>query len=241
MKWETQHRFVLSRAKRRFLALTPPQALLLSYVILILAGTLLLKLPAAGNQPTSWMQALFTAVSAATVTGLTVVDTGTHFSLFGHLVLMMMMMQFGGLGLMTFGVFFIHLSSNRLSLRHRAVLSEALNQAGQSDMRRILRWMFGFTLCMELLGAALLALQWVPEKGLLTGLLYSFFHSISAYNNAGFGLAADNLSSYVANPLINLVIPFLLISGGIGFVVIVDLFRTRRFREYALNMPCTPS
>lgn len=220
--------------ERRLLRLTPPQALILSFVALSLVGALLLKLPAASHAPTSWSQALFTAVSAATVTGLVVVDTGTHFTLFGQWVLLVLM-QCGGLGLMTFGVFISYLLSNRFSLGQRAALSEALNQGGQQNLRRLLGWMFGFTAGIEILGTALLALKWVPEMGWGSGLYFSFFHAVSAFNNAGFGLHADSLIGYVGNPLVNTVISTLFITGGIGFVVIVDMVGKRRFRDYALH------
>ena len=225
---------LVQEVEKSLLRLTPPQALILSFVVLSLLGAILLKLPAASHGPTSWWQALFTATSAATVTGLAVVDTGTHFTLFGKWVLLFLM-QAGGLGLMTFGVFIIYLTRRQLTLSHRAALSEALNQSGQADMRRLLRWMFGFTAGMEVLGTLLLALQWIPEKGWPDGLFYSFFHAVSAFNNAGFGLASDNLVAWVGNPLINIVISALFISGGIGFVVIADMVGKRRFRDYALH------
>jgi trk system potassium uptake protein TrkH len=214
--------------------LTPPQMLVLSFVALSLFGTVLLKMPIASHAPTSWLQALFTAVSASTVTGLVVLDTGSHFTLFGQWVLLALM-QAGGLGLMTFGVFIIHLSSGRLGLRHRAALSDALNHPGQSDMRRLLHLLFGFTIVMELLGTLLLALQWVPEMGWQRGIYHSFFHAVSAFNNAGFGLASDSLSAYVADPLVNIVISLLFISGGIGFVVVADMLGKKRFHDYQLH------
>jgi trk system potassium uptake protein TrkH len=224
----------LEQAKRNLLELTPPQALILSFVALSLVGTLLLKLPIATHQPTTWMQALFTAVSAATVTGLVVVDTGTHFTLFGQGVLLVLI-QCGGLGLMTFGVFLLNISGGQMTIRHRAALSEVLNQTGQGDMLRLLRWMLGFTFGMEILGTLVLAIHWVPRMGWSSGLYYSFFHAISAFNNAGFGLAADSLMGYVGNPLVNIVVSVLFIVGGIGFVVIVDVLNKRRFRDFALH------
>lgn len=220
--------------EKRVRSLTPPQALILSFIGLSVAGTLLLKLPMASHHGTSWAQALFTAVSAATVTGLAVVDTGTHFTLFGQSVLLVLM-QAGGLGLMTFGMFVIYLMRDRMSLGHRAAISEALNQPGQDDMRHLLRMMFGFTVVMELAGTLLLAIQWVPELGWRHGLFHSLFHAVSAFNNAGFGLRPDSLVAYADNALVNLVIPALFISGGLGFVVIADMIRKRRFRDYALH------
>ncbi len=222
------------QVKRRVLHLTPPQALLTSFVGLSLVGMLLLKLPMASNVPTSWMQALFTAVSASTITGLSVVDIGSHFTLFGQWVLLALI-QLGGIGLLTFGVLIIHLTSGRLTLRNRAAMQDSFNQSGRLDMRRLLRVLFGFIVVTELLGTLLLATQWVPEMGWSRGLFYSFFHAVSAFNNAGFGLASHSLAAYVGNPLINLVISFLFISGGIGFAVIADLRAKRRFQEFALH------
>lgn len=220
--------------KKRFLNLTPPHALILSYIGLSILGTLILKLPGTSHQSTSWLQALFTAVSASTVTGLVVVDTGTHFTLFGQWILLLLM-QCGGLGLMTFGIIVIHLTRGQLGLKHRAALRETFNHTGQGDVRRVMLWAIGFTAIMELLGTVLLASQWVPEMGWAKGLFYSFFHTLAAFNNAGFALAADSLVTYAGNPLINIVISLLFISGGIGFVVIADIIEKKRFRQFALH------
>lgn len=222
------------RVERGLFSLRPPQALLLSFVGLSLFGTLMLMTPFASHQPTSWNHALFTAVSAVTVTGLAIVDTGTHFTLFGHWILLLLI-QLGGLGLMTFGVFVIYLAQSRLTIGHRAALGEALNDTRHANLRGLLVAMFGFTLAMEAAGTFLLALQWVPEMGWSKGLFFSFFHAVSAFNNAGFGLRPDNLVAYVTSPLVNIVITALFISGGIGFVVIADVMRKRRFRDYSLH------
>ena len=165
---------LFQQVKTHVLGLTPPQALVLSYVGLCVLGTLLLKLPAATELPISWPQAIFTAVSASTVTGLVVVDTGTHFTLLGHWILLFLM-QCGGLGLMTFGILIIHLMKGQLGLKHRAALRESFNQTGQGDLRRLMFWAVGFTAIMELLDTALLAFQWVPEMGWNRGLFHSFF------------------------------------------------------------------
>lgn len=224
----------IRQAWAHMLRLTPPQMLLLSFVMLSLIGMFLLKLPAASHVPTSWSQALFTAVSAATVTGLVVVDTGSHFTLFGQFILLVLM-QSGGLGLMTSGVFIIHVTSGRLGLRNRAALGDALNQTSHSDMGRMLRLLFFFAAFMEVLGTLLLAVHWVPEMGWQRGIYHSFFHAVSAFNNAGFALAPDSLSAYAGNPLINIVISLLFISGGIGFVVVADMLGKKRFRDYQLH------
>lgn len=225
---------LVRQVEKGLFSLRPPQALILSFVALSLAGALLLKLPVSTTAATSWSQALFTAVSAATVTGLAVVDTGTHFTLFGQWVLLALI-QLGGLGLMTFGLFVMYLARDRLTMQHRAVMSEALNEPGHGNLRAILIAMFSFTFAMEALGTALLSLKWVPEMGLARGVYFSFFHAVSAFNNAGFGLRPDNLVAYVGSPLVNTVISLLFISGGIGFAVIADLVNKRRFRDFALH------
>jgi trk system potassium uptake protein len=234
MKVALQGDRVFQQVKTLVLGLTPPQALVLSYIGLCFVGSLLLKLPAATQIPISWSQAIFTAVSASTVTGLVVVDTGTHFTLLGHWILLFLM-QCGGLGLMTFGILIIHLLKGQLGLKHRAALRESFNQSGQGDLRRLMFWAVGFTAIMELLGTAMLAIQWVPEMGWNRGLFYSFFHALSAFNNAGFALAHDGLAAYVGNPLVNIVISLLLICGGIGFVVVADIIGKKRFAQYSLH------
>lgn len=222
------------QVEKGLFSLRPPQALILSFAVLSLVGALLLKLPISSTAPTSWSQALFTAVSAATVTGLAVVDTGTHFTLFGQWVLLALI-QLGGLGLMTFGLFVIYLARDRLTMQHNAVISEALNEPGHGNLRAILVAMFGFTIAMEVAGTALLSLKWVPEMGVARGVYFSFFHAVSAFNNAGFGLRPDNLVAYVDSPLVNTVISLLFISGGIGFAVVADLVNKRRFRDFSLH------
>lgn len=224
----------IEQAKKQLRELTPPQLLILSYLFLAVLGTILLKLPASTTQPLTWMQALFTSVSASTITGLVVVDTGTHFTMFGQIVLLILI-QAGGLGLMTFGVFLVHLTRGDLSLGNRIAVGDALNQTGQSDMRRLLRWLFGFTFVAEAIGTALLALHWVPELGWSRGWYVSFFHAVSAFNNAGFALAPDSLTAYVGNSLVIGVISLLFISGSIGFIVVADMMAKRHFREYSLH------
>jgi trk system potassium uptake protein TrkH len=225
---------IVGRVGNQVMRLTPPQALILSFVGLSLAGALLLKLPFASNVPTSWMQALFTAVSASTITGLSVVDVGSHYTLFGQAVLLALI-QLGGLGLLTFGVLIIHLSSGRLTLRNRAAMRDSFNQSGRIDMQSLLRVLVGFVVLVELLGTLLLATQWVPELGWRRGLFHSFFHAVSAFNNAGFALASNSLGAYVGNPVINIVISALFISGGIGFAVIADMRAKKKFADYALH------
>lgn len=231
---QTPTAILAQQLERKLFRLRPPQALLFSFIALSLVGAVLLKLPMASTQPTSWSQALFTAVSASTVTGLASVDTGTHFTLFGQCVLLMLI-QLGGLGLMTFGVFVIFLARDRMTMQHRVALSEALNESGHGKLSELLRAMFTFTFGMEALGTVLLSFRWVPEMGWRDGLYFSLFHAVSAFNNAGVGLRPDNLVSWAGDPLVNIVISALFISGGIGFIVVADLAKKRRWRDFELH------
>lgn len=223
-----------AKVERGLFSVRPPQAMLMSFLSLSLFGAVLLMTPFASHTGTSWSQALFTAVSAVTVTGLGVVDIGSHFTLFGQWVLLLLI-QLGGLGVMTFGVFIMVVAQSRMSMQHRAALGEALSENRHANLRGVLLAMFGFTFVMEALGTALLAIQWVPELGWSKGLYFSFFHAVSAFNNAGVSLRPDNLMAYAGSPLVNLVITTLFIFGGIGFVVVADVMRTRRFRDFKLH------
>jgi trk system potassium uptake protein len=214
--------------------LSPPAVLALLYGGLIVSGTFLLKLPGATTAPLSWVDAMFTATSAVTVTGLAVVDTGTHFTLLGQSVIMLLI-QLGGLGLMTFATLVMLLLRRPFKLRHRIILREDLNQTSFGDLGRLIRVILGVVLSFELAGAALLALRWIPEFGWREGLFVALFHSVSAFNNAGFALWPDSLTRWVGDPLINLVIPLLFIIGGLGFTVLNDLYLKRRWRQYTLH------
>lgn len=225
---------LVNLVEHRVLSLTPPQAIFSSFIALSIVGTLLLMLPGATTAPITWGQAWFTSVSASTVTGLVVVDTGTRFTLIGQIILLSLM-QLGGLGLMSFGVFIISLARNRLNLGQRAMMREALNQSGSGDMRLLLKRMFVFTIALELVGTLLLSVHWVPEMGWSQGLWHSFFHAVSAFNNGGFALSSNSLMNEVGSPIVNLVITGLFISGGIGFVVIADMMGKRRFNDYSLH------
>jgi trk system potassium uptake protein len=220
--------------KRQF-KLSSSRIILLGFVCLILIGSLLLSLPVAstGDQ-ISWLDALFTSTSAVCVTGLAVVDTGMDYSLFGQVVIIILV-QIGGLGFMTFGVLIAVLMGKRISLKERLIIQESSNSLSTQGVVRLSLSIFLIAFIVEVLGAALLALRWANELGLNKAIYYGAFHSISAFNNAGFGLWSDNLSRYVGDPLVNLVITFLFIIGGIGFTVILDIIRKRSWRKLALH------
>lgn len=220
--------------KRRVSHLPPPLVLVLIYATFILLGAITLKLPFATTAPITWSDAVFTATSAVTVTGLAVLDTGGDFTLFGQIVIAFLI-QLGGLGLMTFAVLILSMLGLPVGFTHHLYLREDLNQTSATDLLALTKMILRVVLLCEMAGAALLALVFVPEFGWGEGMWQSVFHSVSAFNNAGFSLFPDSLSRWVGNPVINIVIPVLFILGGLGFTVAADVWGHRRWRQYSLH------
>jgi trk system potassium uptake protein TrkH len=212
------------RGLRRFV-LSPSQTILIGFASIIVVGAVLLSLPAASadGRPTPPLDALFTATSATCVAGLVVLDTATHFSLFGQLVILLLI-QVGGFGYMTASILLALLLGRRIGLRERVVLAESQNLYATGGVVRFTRLIILVTLAIEGIGALLLAARWVPELG-LRGAYWGVFHAVSAFNNAGFAVTGNfaSLTGYVTDVPINLIVAALLISGGLGFGVLVDL------------------
>lgn len=208
----------------------PPLVLSGGLLVLILLGMLLLKLPAATTDSITWMQSLFTATSAVTVTGLVVVDTGTAFTTFGQIIIALLI-QLGGLGLMTFAVVTLLALGGKIGFMQQSIAKEAFNQTDMSTLTSTAKSVLLFALIVETLGIAILTLYWMPELGLQTSFMHAFFYTISAFNNAGFALSADSLMPYVADPVINITITALFITGGLGFSVWIDIWRKKRWSK----------
>ena len=204
------------------------------YAVLIAAGAGLLMLPAATPAPITWSDAIFTAASAVTVTGLVVIDTGSDLTRFGQGVVMALI-QLGGLGLMTFAVLVLGMLGLPVSMSQRMFLREDLNQTSVSDLMKLVRAILKVVVVAIALGVAALAFVFVPEFGWEEGLWQALFHAISAFNNAGFSLFPDSLSAWAGNPIINLSVPALFIFGGLGFVVVSELAAGRRWRRFSLH------
>ncbi|MBM6619459.1 TrkH family potassium uptake protein [Bacillus suaedaesalsae] len=220
--------------KRNWITFNPSQLLVFVFFTSILVGTTLLKLPFSTTLPISWIDALFTATSAMTVTGLAVVDTGSVFTTFGECVIMVLI-QVGGLGIMSFAVLIFMVLGKKIGLKERMVIQQALNQSSLGGMINLVKHLFIFSLTIEMIAMVFLSIRWVPEYGLVKGLYYSLFHSVSAFNNAGFGLWSDSLMGYVGDPIVNLTISSLFIIGGIGFTVLMDIRYKKNFRSLSLH------
>ena len=206
--------------------------IVLSFLLVILTGTLLLSLPisSANGSATKFIDAFFTANSATCVTGLVCLDTGTYFSLFGKLVILTLI-QIGGLGYMTFSTFFMVLFKKKLFITEKLIAQEALNVYSAKEVVNILKKILTIVFAIEGIGAFILFLRWLPEMGVKRSLFYGVFHSVSAFCNAGFSLPANfaSLTAFRGDIIVNLTITTLIIFGGLGFLVITDLVQNKRF------------
>ncbi len=204
--------------------------IIFGFIAIILVGTLLLCLPCAtkAGEETTFLGALLTATSATCVTGLVAYDTWTHWTIFGQLVILTLI-QIGGLGFITLGVFTLVLLRRRIGLNSRELIHDSLSTMNLQGGVKLVRRIIFATLFFEGVGAILLALRFSGEMGLIKGLYYGIFHSISAFCNAGFDLMGfreeySSFTYYVADPWVNIVLVALIIIGGIGFLVWEDLW-----------------
>ncbi|TWM27124.1 hypothetical protein CHCC14821_1530 [Bacillus paralicheniformis] len=220
--------------KFKQIQLSPSQLLVLVFLFFIILGTLLLKTPAATSKPIGWIDTLFTSTSAMTVTGLAVVDTGTDYTLFGQLMILVLI-QVGGLGIMSFAVLIFIMLGKKIGLKERLLIQQSLNQTSLGGIIKLIKSLFIYSFAIEMLAMLILAVKWVPEYGFARGVYYSLFHAVSAFNNAGFSIWPDSLMQYEGDPLVNLVISFLFIIGGIGFTVLSDLWHKRSFKKLSLH------
>jgi trk system potassium uptake protein TrkH len=218
--------------------LSPARILVIGFALLALVGGVLLSLPVASQsgQGLPFIDALFTATSALCVTGLVVVDTGSYFSHFGQIVILLLI-QIGGLGFMTVATFIMILSGKRIGLRERLVIQEALNVGTLEGLVRLSRNIVLITIIIELFFAMILAVRFSFIMPWYRAIYFGVFHSVSAFNNAGFDLFGGfrSLTSFVADPTVNLVIMILIILGGIGFSVMVEVWKTPKFSRFSLH------
>lgn len=211
------------RVLRRRRRIPPPTFLALALAGAILVGGTLLRLPIAhAGEPVGWLDAFFTATSAVCVTGLAVVDTGTRFSAFGQAVILVLI-QIGGLGIMTIGTVVLAAFGQRPSMIVRDLLRGFAGHQPTLRARDVFTTIMLATLIIEALGAALLLLAFADEMPWQQALWMAVFHSVSAFCNAGFGLWPDSLMRYAGDPLVNVTVMGLIIAGGLGFVVLVEL------------------
>lgn len=223
--------------------LSQGQFIAIGFILMILIGAILLDTPMASRsgQSIGFLSALFTATSASCVTGLVVADTATQWTLFGQIVVLILI-QIGGLGFISIGVFFSIILRRKIGLRERGLMMESANALQLGGIVKFARRIVAGTAIVEGVGALLLMIRFIPEFGILKGIWYGIFHSVSAFCNGGFDLMGakygkySSLVAYYDDPLVNIVIMSLIVIGGIGFVVWGDLLKNRwHFKKYLLH------
>lgn len=224
----------MTNVLNKFRRLNTFQIILFGYIMVILVGMLLLMLPFAKQGPggAPILDALFTSTSAACVTGLVVHDTATYWTEFGQ-VIIMLLAEIGGLGSVTVTAWFAILSGRKIGLMQRSTMQEAIAAPKVGGVVKLAGFILKVTLVSELVGAALMAPTFIRDFGVLKGLWYSVFHSVSAFCNAGFDLLGTtrqycSLTGYMTDPFINIAVMLLIIMGGIGFLTWDDM-RANRF------------
>lgn len=218
------------------------QIIILGFLAVILAGTFLLMLPisSASGVSTPFSDALFTSTSAVCVTGLVIYDTAVYWSSFGQTVLLLMI-QIGGMGVVTAAVSLAVFSGRKISLMQRSTMQNAISAHHVGGIVRMTGFILTVTFLLELIGTALLAAVFCSEFGITTGFKYALFHSVSAFCNAGFDLMGkkaefSSLTAYVDNPFVNFTIMGLIITGGIGFSTWDDFYRHKwHFKRYRMQ------
>lgn len=222
--------------------LSKVQTIALGFFLIIVAGTLLLMLPIASRDghSTGFFHALFTATSSTCVTGLVVVDTYTNWTLFGQVVILALI-QIGGLGFITIGMFFSIFLKRKIGLKERNLIQESVNTLQISGIVRLVKKIVCYTIAFEGIGAILLMTRFIPRFGWLKGIWYGIFHAISAFCNAGFDLMGQfepysSLTMYYDDIVINIVVMALIIIGGIGFIVWDDISKHKwHIKKYMLH------
>ncbi|EJU23876.1 potassium uptake protein, TrkH family [Peptoanaerobacter stomatis] len=218
--------------------LSQSQILAGGFLLIAVIGGLILNLPisSANNESVGLLNAMFTSISAVCVTGLIAVDTGTYWSLFGKTVIIILI-QIGGLGFMTIATMGIKFMGKKISFSERLVIQESLNSGKISGVIRLSKNIVIISFIIELIGMFFLSFVFIPEMGIIKGIAYSIFHSISAFCNAGFDIMGNfsSLTKYYNNMIVNFTIMFLIIFGGLGFSTILDIKDKKNFYKLALH------
>ncbi len=220
--------------KKNSINLSPPSLLALGFLSFILIGTLLLKLPFAHHGDVGWLDAMFTATSAVTITGLSVVNIGEAYTLFGKIVVMSLI-QCGGLGFMTFAILAALSLSSKVGLKQQIMAQETIGQTSLANATFTVKGVLIYSLFFEAIGIVILTLAWMPQYSFLESLFYATFYSISAFNNGGFSLFPNSLMSFSEQYMITFTISMLYIVGGIGFVVLMDIKRAKTWKKLSTN------
>ncbi len=210
----------------------PARFLAIGFFLLILVGTTLLNLPIASIDGNSvgFIDALFTSASAVCVTGLVVVNTAAHWTFFGKLIILVLI-QIGGLGFMTMATLVALVLGRKITLKNRLILQEELNNLTLSGVVKLTKYVLYSTFFIEAVGALILSFRFVPDFGFWKGIWFAIFHSVSSFCNAGFDLIGNSMESYAGSFLVIMTMSILVVIGGIGFSVFINLFQNIRMKK----------
>ena len=214
--------------------LSPPSLLALGFLSFICIGTILLKLPISHHGDMTWINALFTATSAVTITGLSVVNIGDAYTVFGQMVIMLLL-QCGGLGFMTFAILAVLSLSAKIGLKQQIMAQDTIGQTNLSKVAMTIKGVLLYSLFFEGIGTLILTIAWMQDYPFQDAFFYAAFYSVSAFNNGGFSLFPNSLMSFADQYLITLTISMLYIIGGVGFVVLMDIKRAKRWKTLSPN------
>lgn len=220
--------------KNRTINLSPPSIIALGFLALILVGSILLILPVSHHGDVTWFQAVFTATSAVTITGLSVVNVGEAYTVFGKIVIMILL-QCGGLGFMTFAILAAMSLAPKMGLRQQVMAQESIGQTSLKKISTTIKGVFLYSLFFEAIGTVILTIAWLQDYNFSQAFFYASFYSISAFNNGGFSLFPNSLMSFADQYLITFTISMLYIIGGIGFLVLMDVRQHKRWRKLSTN------
>lgn len=220
--------------KNRTINLSPPSIIALGFLALILVGSILLILPVSHHGDVTWFQAVFTATSAVTITGLSVVNVGEAYTVFGKIVIMILL-QCGGLGFMTFAILAAMSLAPKMGLRQQVMAQESIGQTSLKKISTTIKGVFLYSLFFEAIGTVILTIAWLQDYNFAQAFFYASFYSISAFNNGGFSLFPNSLMSFADQYLITFTISMLYIIGGIGFLVLMDVRQHKRWRKLSTN------
>ena len=235
-----RNRLVRLWAKKPRLKLSPAQIIAIVFALIILLGTCLLALPAASRNGEScgFLPALFTATSATCVTGLVLFDTDSQFSGLGQVVILCLI-EVGGLGFMTAASFIIFILRRKVGLRQRMLMAQALSLNDMEGVVRLQKWVLCGSLSIQAIGALVLFLAFLPEYGVATAAKWGVFHSISAFCNAGFDILGSiapgqSMITFNSNPVVCITLMVLIVVGGLGFFVWESLVRVHNWRKFGV-------
>lgn len=225
----------LFQTKHQTIKMPPGKLITLGFIALILIGALFLWLPISNQQGhLPFIDALFVATSAVCVTGLSTVTVSEQFTSFGQCILLLLI-EIGGLGFMSVGILFLIMLRKKISFSSRLLLKDTLNIDTYAGVVKVMMFVLKISFIIQSVGALLLSFVFIPKLGLTKGLFFSVFHAVSAFCNAGFDLFGDSLVSFTSNPLVLLVISALIIAGGLGFLVWLDLIEYRHTKKITLH------